>query len=244
MKITTFIVDDEVLMAEELQCLLSPYHSLEICELCHDSDKVIEKINKLHPDVMFLDIRMPGLSGMDVVRQIEHSKYQPLIIFSTAYDSYAIEAFRVDAFDYVLKPYDEREIKRIVNKLQKHFVCGVKRVQPLVHSRKFTVNLGDSMAILESSQIQMIYAKDRRVFIQNLEGKIFKAKLTLQDFEVQLDPQQFFRCHRNYIVNVDQIKAITSWFNRGYLLILKGEKKTEVSVSRAYVNKLREYIQF
>ena len=140
----------------------------------------------------------------------------------------------------------------MVNKLQKYFFYDIAVAKGqnaeaadnyLLYSRKFTVDTGSSMNILDANDIQMVYAKDRMVFIQTIGGKNYKAKSTLQEFESRLDPKHFFRCHRNYIVNIDQIKAILSWFNRGYLLTMKDEK-TEVPVSRAYVNKLREYIQF
>jgi len=240
MKIKVLIVDDEVLIAEELQCLLSRYNSLEIVGLCHDSELVLEKINILHPQVVFLDIRMPGVSGMEVADQIGKMANPPAIVFSTAYDCYAISAFQVNALDYVLKPYNEQELYRVVSKLQKHYLVETSPA----YLRKFTVDVGDRMTILNSQSIQLIYAKDRMVFIQNIAGEKYKAKSTLQEYEARLDPSQFFRCHRNYIVNVDQIKEIASWFNRGYLLILKDESKTEIPVSRAYVNKLREYVQF
>jgi DNA-binding LytR/AlgR family response regulator len=239
-KIKVLIVDDEVLMAEELQCLLSRYNSLEIVGLCHDSEVVLEKINILHPHVVFLDIRMPGISGMEVAGRIGKIENPPAIVFSTAYDSYAISAYQVNALDYILKPYDQQELYRVVNKLQKHY--SVENSPAYLH--KFTVNVGDRMTILDSNSIQLIYAKDRMVFIQNIAGEKYKAKSTLQEYEARLDPHQFFRCHRNYIVNVDQIEEIASWFNRGYLLILKGKSKTEIPVSRAYVNKLRGYVQF
>lgn len=253
-KIKILIVDDEVIMAEELKCLLSQYDSLQIIGLCHDSEIALEEIKKQHPDAVFLDIRMPGLSGIEVAKQVAHSESPPVIVFSTAYDSYAIQAFQVNAVDYILKPFDEKDIQRVVNKLQKRLLAkspniierkhtiGIDENHPS-YSRKFTVDLGASMAILDSDNIQLVYAKDRMVFIQTTEGESYKAKSTLQEFESRLDPRKFFRCHRNYIVNIDQIKAIASWFNRGYLLIMKDDK-TEIPVSRAYVNKLREYIQF
>lgn len=251
-KIKVLIVDDEVIMAEELACLLSQHNCLQIMGIYHDSELVWQKIGEQQPDVVFLDIRMPELSGIELARRFINSKKPPAIIFSTAYDSYAIQAFQVNALDYILKPFDEKDIQRVVNKLQKYFFNDIAVAKEqnaetadnyLLYSRKFTVDTGSSMNILDANDIQMVYAKDRMVFIQTIGGKNYKAKSTLQEFESRLDPKHFFRCHRNYIVNIDQIKAILSWFNRGYLLTMKDEK-TEIPVSRAYVNKLREYIQF
>ena len=221
--------------------------------MCHDSEAALEQIDSLRPDVVFLDIRMPGVSGLEIAETISAGEAPPLVVFSTAYDTYAIQAFQVNATDYILKPFDEKDIQRVVQKLQQHFLrslpkplvspaVGEALESPRTYARKFTVDLENSMAIVDSQQIQLVYAQNRMVFIRTTEGVNYKAKLTLQEFETRLDPQKFFRCHRNYIVNVDQIKAIASWFNRGYLLILN-DQTTEVPVSRACVDKLREYIQ-
>ena len=149
-----------------------------------------------------------------------------------------------------MKPLDERDIQRVMKKVKKLLEHDMKRVSVEAESpvkpaymRKYSVEKGDRMEIIDSENIQLIYAKDRLVFISMLDGETYRAKLTLQDFESRLPSERFFRCHRNYIININEIKQIATWFKKGYLLILKGSKDIEVPVGRAYVSKMKEYIE-
>ena len=114
----------------------------------------------------------------------------------------------------------------------------------LDYTRKFCVQQGAKLEVIDQDQIQLIYAKERLVFIQTAEGISHLIKSTLNELITKLDPKLFMRCHRNYIVNVDQIKNLENWFNRGYLLVLKGTAKTEIPVSRHYVSHLKAYLEF
>ena len=251
-KITIMIVDDELLMCEELQCQLELYPEVEILAVCHNGEEALAKAAELRPDVMFLDIQMPGITGLNVADVLSRQTSPPRVIFLTAHDEYALKAFAVDALDYVLKPFDEHDIKRVISKLQKLFGVLHTREEPEPaapdrakdYMRKFCVHRGARLEVLEQEQIQLIYAKDRLVFIQTAEGASHLIKSTLNELATKLDPKYFMRCHRNYIVNVDQIQSLENWFNRGYLLILKGKAKTEVPVSRQYVRYLKEYLEF
>ena len=137
----------------------------------------------------------------------------------------------------MLKPFDEADVERVLQKIKKQLAGRLKPV----YSKKFTAEKGDRIEIIDQDRIQMVYAKDRLVFIQTIDGEVYNSRLNLQDFENRLDPAKFFRCHRNFIVNMDQVKQVANWFNRGYLLILKNGK-TEVPVSRAFTRRLKEYI--
>jgi len=245
------IVDDERIMAEEVKTMIVElYPDILIAGVCHDGKAALQMIAKLKPDIVFLDIEMPGLNGLQVAEQLVKLNEGPIIIFITAFDEFALKAFAVNAVDYILKPLDERDIQRVMEKVKKLLEYDKKRLSvdaenPIKprYMRKISVEKGDRMEIIDSENIQLIYAKDRLVFISMLDGETYRAKLTLQDFESRLPPEKFFRCHRNYIININEIKQITTWFKKGYLLILKGPRDIEVPVGRAYVSKMKEYIE-
>lgn len=245
------IVDDERIMAEELKTMIVEFYpDIQIIGVYHDGETALQMITKLKPNIVFLDIEMPGINGLQVAEQLSKLDDSPVIIFVTAFDEFALKAFAVNAVDYILKPLDEGDIQRVMKKIEKlrklHLnLVPIEVKSPLKpgYMRKISVEKGDRMEIIDSEDIQLIYAKDRLVFISMLDGQTYRAKLTLQDFELRLPAEKFFRCHRNYIVNINEIKQITTWFKKGYLLILKGAKNLEVPVGRAYVSKMKEYIE-
>lgn len=249
------IADDEKLMADELQTLLlETYPDLQIVGMAQDGETALSLVKKHRPDIAFLDIQMPGMTGLEVAKRLIAYEEPPAVVFSTAYDEYALKAFSVNAMDYILKPYDETDIQRVMAKFEK-MIAGAsvktkafanKELQKLSTVRKFSVEKGDRMEIIDSDKIEMVYAKDRLVYIRTRDGEVYRTKLTLQDFESKLPADRFFRCHRNYIVNVNQIKEIATWFNKGYILILQKNaigKSQEVPVGRAYATRLRDYIE-
>lgn len=237
-KIKALLVDDEILMCSELQSICEVFPGVEVVGVCHDGSTALKMVEALKPDVVFLDVQMPGLTGLQVAASLYGRLNAPLVVFATAYDEYALKAFTVNAVDYLLKPFDEHDVERVLHKIRKLLL---NRVKPS-YAKKITAEKGDWIEIIDSERIQMIYAKDRLVFIQTVDSEVYNSRLTLQDFEGRLDPARFCRCHRNYIVNMDQVKQIANWFNRGYLLVLKGDKNVEVPVSRVYTRRLKEYV--
>lgn len=253
--VKVILADDEKLMAEELRSLLLElYPDIAILGVLHDGEAALKMTKARKPDILFLDIQMPGMTGLAVAEQLMGYEDSPAIVFATAYDEYALTAFSVNAIDYILKPYDEAELERVMKKFEKMLARSSVKTraasqQDLARNacvRRFTVEKGDRMEIVDSNNIELVFAKDRLVFIKTLDGETYRTKLTLQEFEGKLPAERFFRCHRNYIVNVDQIKEIANWFNKGYLLILHktaAGKGLEVPVGRAYAARLREYIE-
>jgi DNA-binding LytR/AlgR family response regulator len=248
------IADDEKMMAEELQTLLlETYPDLVLSGMAQDGETVLALVRTAKPDIVFLDIQMPGMTGLEVAEKLTAMEEPPAIVFATAYDEYALTAFSVNAMDYILKPYDENDIARVMGKFER--MLARSSVKPRAEGqkptnisgeRKFSVEKGDRMEIIGSDKIELVYAKDRLVYIKTLDGEVYRTKLTLQEFETKLPAVRFFRCHRNYIVNVNQIKEIATWFNKGYLLILQKSgagKSAEVPVGRAYAARLKEYIE-
>lgn len=249
------IADDEQLMADELQTLLlEAYPDLQVAGRAQDGEAALLLVKKHRPDIAFLDIQMPGLTGLEVAARLIACEEPPAVVFTTAYDEYALQAFAVNAMDYILKPYDEADILRVMGKFEKMIAGSSVKTKAFANkefsksgpARKFSVEKGDRMEIIDSDKIEMVYAKDRLVYIKTCDGGIYRTKLTLQDFAAKLPADRFFRCHRNYIVNVNQIKEIATWFNKGYILILQKNgagKSQEVPVGRAYATRLKDYIE-
>lgn len=253
-KLSILIAEDEVLMCEELLAQFEHYQDIDIVAVCNDGDSALARIRELKPDIVFLDIQMPGKTGLEVAAILARQVDPPLVVFLTAFADHALKAFEVDAVDYVLKPFDEKDIQRVVNKLRKlHAAKGREKegkstasgsIFTSEHPRKFCVHHDGRFEVIDNERILYFYAKDRLVFIQTADDRHFPIKSSLNELEEKLDHKQFMRCHRNFIVNMEQVKHLENWFNRGYMLVLKGDMKTEVPVSRLFVKRLKEFLEF
>ena len=241
-KIRTLLVDDEPLMCQELQVLLDEYPDVEVVSSCHDSQEALEQIMTLKPDLVFLDIQMPGKSGLQIAKSMSRLPHIPLLVFATAYQNYAMDAFNVNAVDYILKPFDESDINRAINKVRRF--CADYSPSILPRPRKLSAEANDRLEIIDQQDIQVIYTENRSILIQMRDGRTLFGKMSLQEYEDLLDPNMFCRCHRGHIVNVQCIERLDSWFNRGYILTLSGAKPHDVPVSRIYVKNLKQFVQF
>ena len=234
------IIDDERLARTELRKLLQDYPEVEVVDEAANADEGINKIDTLQPDLVFLDIQMPGKTGFDMLAELERA---PHVIFTTAYDEYALKAFEVNALDYLLKPI---EPKRLADAMQKLHIAETKEnhVVPenfnqsiLTESDQVFVKDGERCWFVKLSDIRLFesvgnYAK---VFFASNKPLILKS---LNALEERLDPKTFFRANRKHIVNLRMIEKIEPYFNGGLLLELKGGEKIEVS--RRQTVKLKE----
>ena len=225
------IIDDERLARAELKKLLQDYPEVEVVDEAANADEGINKIDSLQPDLVFLDIQMPGKTGFDMLAELERA---PHVIFTTAYDEYALKAFEVNALDYLLKPI---EPKRLADAMQKLHVAETKEnhVVPenfnqsiLTEADQVFVKDGERCWFVKLSEIRLFesvgnYAK---VFFGPNKPLILKS---LNALEERLDPKTFFRANRKHIVNLRMIEKIEPYFNGGLLLELKGGEKIEVS---------------
>ena len=225
------IIDDERLARTELRKLLQDYPEVEVVDEAANADEGITKIDTLQPDLVFLDIQMPGKTGFDMLAELERA---PHVIFTTAYDEYALKAFEVNALDYLLKPI---EPKRLADAMQKLHVAEVKEnhIIPenfnqsiLTEIDQVFVKDGERCWFVKLSDIRLFesvgnYAK---VFFGNNKPLILKS---LNALEERLDEKMFFRANRKHIVNLRMIEKIEPYFNGGLLLELKGGEKIEVS---------------
>lgn len=225
------IIDDERLARAELKKLLQDFPEVEVIDEAANADEGIEKIENLHPDLIFLDIQMPGKTGFDMLSQLERT---PQVIFTTAYDEFALKAFEVSALDYLLKPIEPKRLADAIHKLQ---AAEIKEVRPAgeytnnsvlgEHDQVF-VKDGERCWFVKLSEIRLFesvgnYAK---VFFGPNKPLILKS---LNALEERLDEKYFFRANRKHIVNLRMIEKVEPYFNGGLLLELKGGEKIEVS---------------
>lgn len=228
MLIKAIIIDDERPARAELKKLLQAYPEIEILDEAQNSKEAIEKIHEHNPDLIFLDIQMPGKNGFELLSELMSA---PKVIFTTAFDEYALKAFEVNALDYLLKPIDSKRLAEAIQKLTLH--VGVQTLQKenktvLTENEQFFVKDGDKCWFVKLADVRLFesagnYAK---VYFENYKPLILKS---LNALEERLDEHHFFRVNRKHIVNLKWISRIEPYFNGGLLLELKNGEKIEVS---------------
>jgi two-component system LytT family response regulator len=226
------IIDDDRLARSELRKLLLEYPEIEVIDEASNADEGIEKIDRENPDLVFLDIQMPGKTGFEMLSELDHA---PHVIFTTAYDEYALKAFEVNALDYLLKPVEPKRLADAVEKLRKAKNTAVEKKYTMGESGKMLgeqdqvfVKDGERCWFVRLGEVRLFesvgnYAK---VFFGNNKPLILKS---LNALEERLDDKVFFRANRKHIVNLRMIEKVEPYFNGGLLLELKGGDKIEVS---------------
>ncbi|WP_026695137.1 LytR/AlgR family response regulator transcription factor [Peribacillus kribbensis] len=242
-----FLVDDEPLARDELKYLLMRTKEIEIIGEAGSIADSLTQINVLKPDLVFLDIDLSGDSGLELAERIQQMDWEPAVVFATAYDEYALQAFELNAFDYLLKPFDEDRIRQTLNKIQSLKTIGAARIAPASQTHKeqgtgkFAVASDERIVLVDISSIVYIATDEGKTLIKTLDSE-YKAADTLTAVEKKLSPNRLVRVHRSYLVNLDHIAEIEPWFNSTYNLIMKDHSK--VPVSRTYVKDLRTLIGF
>jgi two-component system LytT family response regulator len=246
MHIRTIIVDDEELARKRLRKLLQKYQpELEIVAEAQNGEEAVEKISALQPEVIFLDIQMPGCDGFEVIRRLQT---KPFIVFATAYNEYALKAFDENSIDYLLKPIDQRRLDKAVEKLRRLFDSSklqfnenIERMLSQLVSpslQRMKVKIGDKILLLGLSDIVYFEAKDKYTFLHTSDRE-YVVDETITDLEVKLDKSNFIRIHRAVIVNVKFIRELVKWFAGRYKVKLKDKRETELIVSRRYADQIR-----
>ena len=244
--LTTLVVDDEQLAREELRFLLDGFPEIEVVASASNGLEAIERIQELEPDLVFLDVEMPGLDGVGVIRRLREKKLElPHFIFVTAYDQYAVEAFRLEAMDYLLKPVDKSRLaetleraRRVIQE-RKPSEAPIQKA-PAVPRSKLLVRSNNRNLIVDANDV--IYATIDNGLITlvatTLEGH--SNYRTIEDLQANLDREMFWRVHRSYLVNINRIKEVVPWFKSSYQLRMDDRKHTEIPVSRVQTRRLRE----
>jgi len=245
--LAAIVVDDEQLARDELAFLLKDFPEIDVIATGSNGLEALNLIEKLEPEVVFMDVNMPGLDGLGVAQRLREKGIDPPhFIFVTAYDQYAVEAFRLEAMDYLLKPLDRGRLAETIDRVRR-LIVDKKSTEPTpapplvptprtklmvkAANRNFIVDANDVIyATIDSGLITLVTT--------TFEGQ--SNYRTIEDLQASLDRELFWRVHRSYLVNINRIKEVVPWFKSSYQLRMDDKKHTEIPVSRVQTRKLRE----
>ncbi len=259
-RLRALVVDDEKLAREELCYQLGQDEDVEVIGQASNGPEALEALNEHDPDIVFLDVQMPGLNGFEVAhRLLGHGDDPPLLVFVTAYDRHAIEAFDVNAVDYLLKPVDPVRLRQALARARRRLGAGrdgkapglndqIEQLARLVSGRpakrdQVAVKVGERFLLVQAEDIVFASLADESITIVTGQVTGTSNFRTLDDLQARLDPATFWRVHRSHLVNINQVKEIVPWFSRNFILRMKDTKGTEIPVSRSQTKRLREYLK-
>jgi two-component system, LytTR family, response regulator LytT len=247
------VVDDEPLAREELCYLLDELAGVEVIAQAGNGPDAVAAVTEHEPDLVFLDVQMPGLTGFEVARRLVAAGPPVSIVFVTAYDQHAIEAFEVNAVDYLLKPVDAARLDTAVQRVRQRRSARplndqLDRIVQLVEQRQgrreqLAVKVGERFLLVQADDIIFASMADESITIVTSQISGTCNFRTLDELQARLDPARFWRVHRSHLVNINKIKEIVPWFSRNYILRMKDAKATEIPVSRSQTRRLREYLK-
>jgi DNA-binding LytR/AlgR family response regulator len=242
--IRVVVVDDEELARARIRGLLKAFDDLECVGEAENGLEAVERIRELGPDLVFLDIQMPGMDGFEVLAALDDV---PLVIFATAYDEYALKAFEVNSIDYLLKPIEKERLASAVERARELLAGGrelgreIERIAGLVRSRgveRLPVQKGRKIVLVDHADIVWIEASEGLVFVHTADQRLL-ANTTMAELEARLDPASFFRTHRSSIVNLNHVVEIVPWFGGKYKIVVDDAARSELVLSRARAKALR-----
>jgi two-component system LytT family response regulator/two-component system response regulator LytT len=268
MSLSAIIVDDEQLARDELDFLLKSTGDVEVLAHGRNGLDAVQLVKEHSPDLLFLDVQMPGLDGFGAIKKLIAAKLQlPMIVFATAFDEYAVKAFEVNALDYLLKPYDKKRIAQAVHKA-KHFAelhDAASESEPasgdnnddklsallrMLESQQHTKSPHAPTKILLRNNGRMFLVDQREICYASIDDGVITVVTnqmegesnarTLEELQEMLHPGLFWRAHRGYLVNINRIREVVPWFKSSYQLRMDDRKQTEIPVSRAQTKRLRE----
>ena len=255
MPINTIIVDDEKPAREELAFLLKAFSEIHLQAQGKNGLEAINLIKEHSPDLLFLDVQMPGLDGFGVLKKLVERKLKvPHVVFATAFDHYAVQAFDVNAVDYVLKPFDKARISKAVQKAKKEIeahTSPAERLEQLVAQLASPKpSFTPPSKVLIKSQQRMLLVDSSDLIFASIEGGLISVVArevegtsqcrTLEELHATLDSDSFWRPHRSYLVNVRHIKEVVPWFKSSFMIKMDDKKQSEIPVSRQQTKRLRE----
>ncbi len=231
-----FIVEDEAPARQRLEDFLAEEDDVEVVGFAAAGEEAVGKIERLQPDLLLLDIHLPDISGIDLLRLLEQP---PAVVFTTAYDQYAIQAFELQAVDYLLKPFSQERFRQALQKVRQRLGASsgnstdLRQLQELIRQwqprqnylRRIPSKVGDRIYILQDQEIVYFATRNKLVFAY-LKDKKYLLNYTLEELEKRLDPEKFFRIHRSTIVNLDFVKSIEAWFSGNYKMAMKDSRNS------------------
>lgn len=247
MSIRTLLIEDEKNSLERLKTLLAGQDEVEIIGEAGDGLEAIRLIDDLAPDLVFIDIQMPGATGFEVLERIRH---RPLVIFMTAYDDYAIKAFEANAVDYILKPSSARRVGEAVTRalerrraVDSRLLTSLRAaVERAGYARRFAVSLANEILIIPEEEVYFFRAEDKCVLLYT-HDRDHVVDLTLKELEDRLDPERFCRIHKGHIVALDKVRRIRRWFHGDLVVQLEDDRNTKLRVGRSYREALRRRLE-
>jgi two-component system, LytTR family, response regulator LytT len=232
MNISAFIAEDELFGREEIKHQLSVYPEVILVGETDNGIDAVKTIKELKPDLLFLDIEMPGLKGLEVVASLSSMPgYKPFVIIVTAYDHYAIKAFEYDVVDYLLKPIDTKRFSTAMGRVMRYFNTSS-------HIKRITAKRGNRIMLIPSEEISYVYMEDSIVYIISKGTSYSTTHRTLEDIQKELDEKDFFRTHRGYIVNLKKIREIKQE-DSGVLLLKLEDSDEQIPVARSKAKELK-----
>src|SRR6185503_17092113 len=253
MDLRTVLVDDEQLARDELGYLLGQVGGVEVIGQAANGVEALATIDRLQPDLVFLDVQMPGLTGFEVARRMfdGQPQHKSNVIFVTAYDRHAIEAFEVNAIDYLLKPVDPARLELALDRARRRIATDrpagdgspvvsdaeLEKIVRLVSERQnrreqLAIKVGERFLLVQAEEVVFASLVDEGITVVTDQHRGVSNYRTLDELHERLDSSTFWRVHRSHLVNINKIKEIVPWFSRNYILRMKDEKSTEIPVSR------------
>jgi two-component system LytT family response regulator len=249
-----FLVDDEPLALKRLARLLKATGRVEVIGSTTDPEAALESLADAAIDALFLDIQMPGLNGFELLSRLDS---QPLVVFTTAFDQYALRAFEVNSIDYLLKPIEAEQLDRAINKIERlrgspprsdlreivEGLAAALRSGGSGYPDKIASRTGDRVQFIELARVTHFLARDKLTYAVTA-GKSYVVDSTIAELEGKLDPSRFIRIHRSTLLNLDHIQEVHGWFAGGVIVRLRDEKRTELPVARDRVRALKQRLHF
>jgi two-component system LytT family response regulator len=250
LKLRALIVDDEYPARQELRYILGKFEDIEIVGEAANASEALALIKALDYSILFLDISMPGMNGLELGAAIQEMEKPPYVIFVTAYDEYALRAFDVNAIDYILKPIEENRLRMAVNKVLKATQDTGTRNQGKLDEEvarikidRIPADMNGKTVLVSLAEIVYAYTEQDAVFVKTFSD-VLSTHFTLKELEARLDPGVFYRTHRCCLVNLRKVKEIIPFFNGTYTLVMDDTDRSEVPLSRAQAKKLRRILGF
>jgi two-component system, LytTR family, response regulator len=254
----TVVVDDEQLARDELCFLLGRLEGVEVVGQAEDGIEALKVVEEQGPELVMLDVQMPGLTGFEVARRLLRAGIDSQFVFVTAYDQHAIQAFEVNAVDYLLKPVEAGRLGTAVERVRRRIRTDrpapraqngeFDRLLQLLSERQerreqLAVKVGDRFLLIQSDEMVHASVEDDVITVVTTSLSGTSNYRTLDELQARLDPSVFWRVHRSHLVNINRIKEIVPWFSRNYILKMRDARGSEIPVSRSQTKRLREYLR-
>lgn len=253
------VVDDEQLAREELCFLLGQLNDIEVVGQAANGIEALKVVDEEGPDLVMLDVQMPGLTGFEVARRLLRAGVEAHFVFVTAFDQHAIEAFEVNAVDYLLKPVEAERLATAVDRARRRIQSDRQAAKPqstdemerllqIMSERQgrrdqLALKVADRFLLVQSDEVVHASVQDDVITVVTNSLSGTSNYRTLDELQARLDPAVFWRVHRSHLVNINKIKEIVPWFSRNYILKMRDGKGTEIPVSRSQTKRLREYLR-